>query len=94
MITRLKESGVTTVIFTGDFLMPQFLTTEATAQDYFPEWILGPNLLADTAIFGRSYDQRQWGNGFAIGFAGTPGEERGRHRVHDLHLGVRRPGAP
>jgi hypothetical protein len=72
MITRLKEAGVTTVIFTGDFLMPQFLTTEATAQDYFPEWILGPNLLADTAIFGRSYDQRQWGNGFAIGFAGTP----------------------
>jgi hypothetical protein len=74
IITRLKEAGVTTVIFTGDFLMPQFLTTEATAQDYFPEWILGPNLLADTAIFGRSYDQRQWGNGFAIGYAGTPGK--------------------
>jgi hypothetical protein len=73
MITRLKEEGVTTVIFTGDFLMPQFLTAEATAQDYFPEWILGPNLLADTAIFGRSYDQQQWGNGFAIGYAGTPG---------------------
>jgi hypothetical protein len=73
MITRLKEAGVTTVIFTGDFLMPQFLTTEATAQDYFPEWILGPSLLADTAIFGRSYDQRQWPNGFAIGYAGTPG---------------------
>jgi hypothetical protein len=72
MITRLKEAGVTTVIFTGDFLMPQFLTTEATAQDYFPEWILGPSLLADTAIFGRSYDQQQWVNGFAIGYAGTP----------------------
>ena len=74
IITRLKEAGITTVIFTGDFLMPQFLTTEATAQDYFPEWILGPNLLADTAIFGRSYDPRQWVNGFAIGFAGTPGK--------------------
>jgi hypothetical protein len=74
MIARLKEAGVTTVIFTGDFLMPQFLTTEATAQDYFPEWILGPNLLADTAIFGRSYDQQQWANGFAIGYAGTPGK--------------------
>ncbi|MGH9192399.1 MAG: hypothetical protein ACRDZ0_08000 [Acidimicrobiales bacterium] len=73
MIARLKEAGVTTVIFTGDFLMPQFLTTEATAQDYFPEWILGPNLLADTAIFGRSYDQQQWDN-FAIGYAGTPGK--------------------
>jgi hypothetical protein len=73
IITRLKEAGVTTVIYTGDFLTPQFLTTEATAQDYFPEWILGPNLLADTAIFGRTYDQGQWPNGFAIGYAGTPG---------------------
>jgi hypothetical protein len=72
MITQLKEAGVTTVIFLGDFLMPQFLTVEATAQDYFPEWILGPNLLADTTIFGRTYDQRQWPNGFALGFAGTP----------------------
>jgi hypothetical protein len=72
MITRLKEAGVTTVIFLGDFLMPQFLTMEATAQNYFPEWILGPNLLADTTIFGRTYDQGQWPNGFALGFAGTP----------------------
>jgi hypothetical protein len=72
-ITRLEEAGVTTVIFTGDFLMPQFLTAAATEQEYFPEWILGQNLLADTAIFGRTYDQRQWPNGFAVGFAGTPG---------------------
>jgi hypothetical protein len=72
MITQLNEAGVTTVIFLGDFLMPQFLTVEATAQDYPPEWILGPNLLADTTIFGRTYDQRQWPNGFALGFAGTP----------------------
>jgi hypothetical protein len=76
IITRLKEAGVTTVIFTGDFLMPQFLTTESTAQDYFPEWILGPNLLADTVIFGRTYDPQQWRNGFAIGLAGTPGKTK------------------
>jgi len=74
IITRLEQAGVTTVIFTGDFLMPQFLTTEATAQGYFPEWVLGPNLLADTAIFARTFDQQQWRNGFAIGFAGTPGK--------------------
>jgi hypothetical protein len=74
MVTQLKEARVTTVIFTGDFLMPQFLTTEATAQDYSPEWILGPSFLADTAFWGRTFDQQQWGNGFAIGYAGTPGE--------------------
>lgn len=93
MITRLKEAGVTTVIFTGDFLMPQFLTTEATAQDYFPEWILGPSLLADTAIFGRSYDQRQWGNGFAIGYAGTPGrtEDGTAYTIYTWAFGGKEP---
>jgi hypothetical protein len=93
MITRLKDAGVTTVIFTGDFLMPQFLTTEATAQEYFPEWILGPNLLADTAIFGRSYDQRQWGNGFAIGFAGTPAkrEDSTAYTIYTWAFGGKEP---
>jgi hypothetical protein len=73
MIAQLEDAGVTTVIFYGDFLMPQSLTAEATAQDFFPEWILGPNLLADTALFARGFDQSQWGNGFALGYAGTPG---------------------
>lgn len=67
LIARLENAGVTTVIFYGDPLMPRALTTQATAQDYWPEWILGPNLLADTAVFGRSFDQAQWGNGFGIG---------------------------
>ena len=67
LIARLENAGVTTVIFYGDPLMPRALTTQATAQDYWPEWILGPNLLADTAVFGRSFDQEQWGNGFGIG---------------------------
>ncbi|MGH9211072.1 MAG: hypothetical protein ACRD2C_10360 [Acidimicrobiales bacterium] len=73
IVAQLEEAGVTTVIFYGDPLMPQALTTEATAQEYFPEWILGPNLLADTALFGRSFDQEQWGNGFGLSFAGNPG---------------------
>jgi hypothetical protein len=77
MITRLKAADVTTVIFQGDFLMPQFLTTEATAQEYFPEWILGPNLLADTEIFGRTYDRQQWSNGFGVAYAGTPQRQEG-----------------
>ena len=67
LIARLENAGVTTVIFYGDPLMPRALSTQATAQDYWPEWILGPNLLADTAVFGRSFDQEQWGNGFGIG---------------------------
>jgi hypothetical protein len=75
IIAQLEEAEVTTVIFYGDPLMPQALTHEATAQDYHPEWILGPNVLADTALFARGFEQEQWSNGFGIAFAGTPGAQ-------------------
>jgi hypothetical protein len=66
MITKLKEAGVTTVIFYGDPLSPAALTKEATAQGYAPEWILGPNVLADTTIFARGNDGEQWSHGFGM----------------------------
>jgi hypothetical protein len=66
IVTRLREAGVTTVIFYGDPLTPGAVTQEATAQGWFPEWILGPNVLADTTIFARGYDGQQWRNGFGM----------------------------
>ena len=75
LVARLENAGATTVIFYGDPLMPASLTKEATAQDYHPEWILGPNLLADVAVFGRSFDQDQWQNGFGIGLNTLRGED-------------------
>jgi hypothetical protein len=74
LVSRLESAGVTTVIFYGDPLMPASLTSEATAQEYEPEWILGPNVLADTTIFGRSFDQDQWSHGFGIGLTTARGE--------------------
>jgi hypothetical protein len=75
MITRFKNAGVTTLIFLGDPIMPASFTQEATAQDYFPEWILGPNVLADTAIFARTFDQAQWANAFGVQLTGALEEE-------------------
>jgi hypothetical protein len=75
VITRLKNAGVTTVILTTDPVMPGSFTAEATAQDYFPEWILGPNVLADIALFARTYDQQQWMNAFGVQLSGGPEEE-------------------
>lgn len=69
-IAKLKEAGVTSVVFTGDPLTPGNLTREATAQNYFPEWIIGSNVLVDIALFGRIYDQAQWQHAF--GLALTP----------------------
>ena len=72
-IAKLKEAGVTTVLFYGDPVTPGPLTREATAQGYFPEWILGPNVLADSTIFARGYDP-QWRNGFGMALTPARGE--------------------
>jgi hypothetical protein len=66
VITKMKDAGVTTIIYTGDPLMPASITKEATAQDFHPEWIIGPTVLADISLFGRTYDQTQWAHAFGV----------------------------
>lgn len=67
IVARLKEEGVTTVVFMGDPIMPIYLTKAATDQDYFPEWIVTGTVLTDTTVFGRQYDQKQWAHAFGLG---------------------------
>ena len=66
IIARLKEAGITTVVLAGDPRVPQTITREATAQNYFPEWVITGTLLTDTNVYGRTYDQRQWAHAFGI----------------------------
>jgi hypothetical protein len=68
LIAKLKAAGVTSVIFSGDPVAPGPLTRAATSQNYFPEWIISGAALTDTAIFARTYDQRQWSHAFGISF--------------------------
>ncbi len=88
-ISRLKEAGVTTVIYTGDPLTPASLTAEATAQDYYPEWILGSSYLMDTSLFARLTDMQQWKNGFGISLISARGiqETDGAFRIWDWAYG-------
>ena len=88
-ISRLKEAGVTTVIYTGDPLTPASLTAEATAQDYHPEWILGSSVLMDTSLFARRTDVDQWKNGFGIALPGARGvqETNGAFRIWNWAYG-------
>ena len=65
-ITRMKSAGVTSVIFTGDPVAPRDFTREATAQAYFPEWIVAAATLIDTNAFARTYDQQQWEHAFGV----------------------------
>lgn len=67
VVARMRDAGVTTVILSTDPLVPGAITREATKQGYFPEWVIGPSVLADTTIFGRSFDQEQWRHAFGLG---------------------------
>jgi len=66
IIAKLKAEGVTTVLLATDPVAPGALTREATAQEYFPEWVVTANTLTDTNAFARSYDQAQWAHAFGI----------------------------
>jgi hypothetical protein len=66
VIAKLKADHVTTVLLAGDPIFPSFLTKEATAQNYFPEWAVMGYAYTDTAVFGRTYDQRQWAHAFGV----------------------------
>jgi hypothetical protein len=67
VIARMKDAGVTTVLLSTDPLVPKQITQEATKQNYFPEWVVGPSVLADTTIFGRTFDQQQWAHALGLG---------------------------
>ncbi|HET6948774.1 MAG TPA: hypothetical protein VFI47_00260 [Acidimicrobiales bacterium] len=68
IVARLKDAGVTSVIFAGDPFFPIYLTQEATAQDYRPEWIVTGSTGTDSTAFARRYDQEQWAHAFGISY--------------------------
>jgi hypothetical protein len=88
-IARMKDAGVTTIIMSVDPLIPANITQEATAQNYFPEWIIGPSVLADTTIFGRTFDQEQWSHALGLGLATARAdrESTDSYRVYDWYYG-------
>lgn len=65
-VAKLKASGVTTVLFNGDPVAPREFTKEATAQGYFPEWVIAAATLTDLNAFARTYDQEQWKHAFGV----------------------------
>ena len=71
-IAKLKAAKVTTVIFAGDPVTPSSLTQEATAQHYFPEWVVLGAAYTDTSLFGRTYDQKQWAHAFGVSTLPAP----------------------
>jgi len=96
VIAKLKDAGVTSVLFSGDPVAPRELTREATAQDYFPEWIITPSsVLVDTTVFARTYDQEQWAHAFGVvtGAARGNPDNQGTGFVYEWYFGEEPPAA-
>ena len=89
VIARMRDAGVTTVILSVDPIVPKNITEEATKQGYFPEWVVGPSVLADTTIFGRTYDQEQWANAIGISLGSVPSDDTlaDSYFVYDWYFG-------
>lgn len=73
VIAKMKAAGVTSIIFSGDPVAPRDFTKEATAQEYFPEWIIAASTLVDVTAFARTYDQQQWAHAFGVTQLATRG---------------------
>ncbi|HEV7723040.1 MAG TPA: hypothetical protein VGO60_17245, partial [Iamia sp.] len=89
IIARMKAAGVTTVVFLGDPIMPIYLTQAATAEDYYPEWVIAGTVLTDTTALGRQYDPTQWTHAFGVSnLAGRkPIAQQDQWRLYEWYYG-------
>ena len=90
VITKLKAAGVTTIVFNGDPVAPRDFTKEATAQEYFPEWVVAASTLVDISAFARTYDQEQWTHAFGVTqlAARTPTDQIGPFFIYKWFTGA------
>jgi hypothetical protein len=93
IIAKLKASGVTTVVLASDGIAPRDLTKEATAQEYYPEWVIVAPALSDLTAFGRTYDQTQWAHAFGVthGAAPVTPETAGFYGLYQWFMGKEAP---
>jgi hypothetical protein len=90
IIARMKQAGVTTIVFLGDPVMPIYLTQAATEQDYFPEWVVTGTGFTDTTAVARLYDQEQWAHAFGLSSlpVRTPRELGDAWTLHEWWFGT------
>jgi len=90
IVAKMKAAGATTIVFLGDPIMPIYLTQAATAQDYYPEWMVTGTVLTDSTVMGRQYDQEQWAHAFGLSVlpVKTPVEKLEAYRLHQWYFGA------
>lgn len=68
MAAQMKDAGVTTLVCGCDPILPLFLTTQATQQNYRPEWAVVGTALTDVDLLAQIYDQEQWRHSAGLSF--------------------------
>lgn len=81
LVARLKNAGITTVYCACDPFLLVFLTSKATEQRYFPEWLIGAALV-DTDTVGQLMDPQQWEHAWGISFLGPPLPSQSTYGYH------------
>jgi hypothetical protein len=66
IITKLKALGITSVLLMTDSAMTTAMFKQATAQDYFPEWIIAGYQNMDFPLLAQGYPQDQWVHAFGL----------------------------
>ena len=67
IVGRMKDKGVTTIIAATDLAFNAILTKEATAQQWFPDWVITPLNGVDWFGQGLIADSQQWNHAFGVG---------------------------
>ncbi len=67
LASQAKQSGITTLLYFTDPILPIYFTPQLTAQSYFPENIPVGSGFLDYDPLGQLYDQQQWANAFGLG---------------------------
>lgn len=75
LIAEYKSEGITSIVFLGDPIMPDYLTDAATEQDYFPEWIFTGTALTDTNVMGRQWNPAQMEHAYGMSQLAAPSKQ-------------------
>ena len=85
MIGRLKDRGVTTVVYGADPIALDSLMDEATRQDWYPEWVMTGGFSSERSSWGRRYDQTQMAHAFGVTPLAPPALSRDEDIIFSLY---------
>jgi hypothetical protein len=67
LASQAKQNGITTMIYFTDPVLPVFLTSQMTQQNYFPENVITGGGYSDFDALAQLYNKQQWAHAFGLG---------------------------